>query len=150
VLSYEDASIELLQGAQLSAANRAYEQLDFAPSSPDDQTFGIFAGDAAIALGRLKHGGDGALELGGFWVKPELRGQGLARRMVEHVLAQVPEGRSVYCIPFIHLAPFYQSFGMHPVEVTPETPGTIRAKLRFCAAQQAAGIYPAACLLRWP
>ena len=134
--------ILLLSGPGLAAANAVYASIAFAPSDPHhDWTFGVFEAGLPIALGRIQRR-EGELELGGFWVDQAWRGRGLARRMVEHVLDQLPPGAHAWCIPFDPLVEFYCGFGMVSVPREQAPPG-IQAKLGFCAERTATGIYAA-------
>ncbi len=137
-----------LRANELDAANAIYAELGFQPSTPDDPTFGLRDECRLIALGRYQGHLDGALEIGGFWVDPSRRGQGLARRMVERVLGALPGEREAWCIAFTHLASFYASFGMERVERRADMPDSIRAKLQFCLEQESLGKYHPTVALR--
>src|SRR5690349_16883069 len=103
-------AIRLLVGDDLDAANAIYADLRFHPSGPVDATLGAAEGGRLIALGRIVRHDDGALEIGGFWVDPARRGQGLAREMVAAALAALPPGARAWCVPFAHLEGFYRGF----------------------------------------
>jgi len=125
--------IEELAGERLAEANRVYAKERFAASAPGrDRTFGVVEGGELVALGRITEHEDGALELGGFWTRPDRRGAGLARRMVAHAIAQLPAGRTVWCLPFDHLLDFYRSFGIVEPEETFIPPASIAARSRRC------------------
>ncbi|WP_428268732.1 GNAT family N-acetyltransferase [Haliangium sp.] len=140
----DEILIRELDGELLARANQVYAELAFVPSTLDrDRTFGAFAGDELIGLGRINAYPDGALEIGGFWVAPARRGQGLARRLVERVMAELPPGRRCYCVPFAHLVDFYRGFGMAdvPTDAGSELPASIRSKIDFCRVREGEGIY---------
>lgn len=84
-----------------------------------------------IGLGRLAEHAGGVIELGGIWTDEVARGAGVARAMVRALLARADasSGR-LWCIPFAHLAAFYQSFGFAPV--APPWPPPIAAKVAEC------------------
>jgi GNAT superfamily N-acetyltransferase len=84
-------------------------------------------------------------ELGGIYVQPAYRGQGLARRIVQGLLdlaAARDDGletptpttiTTIWCLPFAHLLPFYTSFGFEAVSrCSPQVPATIRTTLGDC------------------
>ena len=127
---------------------RIYGGLSFQPSQARDRTFGAFEDGDLVALGRLQHHADGALEVGGFWVADALRGRGCARRMVSHVLDHAPSNEIVWCVPFTHLASFYLSFGMERFPREGEVPASIRKKLSDCSSLAACGATSATELLR--
>lgn len=143
--------IEEASAAMLAELNELYARVHFVPSElPRDRTF--FARDltdSVVALGRLSLYPD-ALELGGFWVREDQRGQGLARRMVSHVLANLRPGQVAYCIPFQPLVPFYASFGMQAVSCGETLPPSIGKKLSFCRVEHEQGRYvSSAAVLRY-
>lgn len=86
-------------------------------------------------------------ELGGIYVQPAYRGQGLAGRIVQGLLdlaAARDDGletppptpttiTTIWCLPFAHLLPFYTSFGFEAVSrCSPQVPATIRTTLGDC------------------
>jgi GNAT superfamily N-acetyltransferase len=124
-----------LAGAELAATRPVYETLGFEMSEPGiHRTFAMKDAGGLAALGRLARYADGALEIGGFWVREDLRGHGLARRMVARVLAQAPGDRPVYCLPFASLVDFYRSFGLVDAGPPASLPDSIAAKVGACAA----------------
>ncbi|HEX8113943.1 MAG TPA: GNAT family N-acetyltransferase, partial [Kofleriaceae bacterium] len=73
------------------------------------------------------------VELGGIWTDEAARGAGVARAMVRALLARAEmPNRPLWCIPFAHLAAFYESFGFAPV--APPWPSPIAAKVADCIA----------------
>lgn len=135
-------------------ANAILATVPFQPSEPGrDRTFGASEDGALIGLARIQRWTSEAWEIGGFWVRPDRRGRGLARALVAHVLAALPADRghtSVWCIPFEHLTPFYASLGMQLVTDLSDVPQVIRAKLDFCASRARDGVYVRTELLRVP
>ncbi|MCP3920900.1 MAG: GNAT family N-acetyltransferase [bacterium] len=135
-------AIEELHGERLARANDAYAAVHFEPSQPErDRTFGVFAEGVPIALGRYQRYADGAIEIGGFWVHAAHRRHGLARRMVKHVIGELPPGRTVWCLPFSHLVDFYRSFGFERTEDPDEAPASILRKTDLCTQREAEGVY---------
>ncbi|HSK05797.1 MAG TPA: GNAT family N-acetyltransferase [Kofleriaceae bacterium] len=76
-------------------------------------------------LGRLVEHAPGVVELGGIWTAETARGRGVARAMVAALL-EASAGR-LWCIPFAHLAAFYESFGFEVAR--PPWPPAIAAKV---------------------
>lgn len=128
------AAIVELDPEGVERANRIYSDVRFERSTPADRTFGIADSGEWIALGRVCHRDDGAVEIGGFWTHPEHRGEGHARAVVSHVLGTIEAGTRVWCIPFDHLVPFYTSFGLEPVPEGTAAPASIVAKLQSCGS----------------
>lgn len=135
-----EIGIEELVGTGLAEANRIYAAERLEASEPGrDRTFGILRGGRLAALGRVTAHPDGALEIGGFWTRPDLRRAGLARRMVAHAIAHLPPGRTVWCLPFDHLLDFYRSFGMVEPGAELAPPASIAARSRRCRAESCGG-----------
>lgn len=69
----------------------------------------VDAQDQVIATGQIKPHGRVILELASIAVKPEYRGQGLARAIIEHLLKHSPRPLYLTCIS--SLEPLYNKFG---------------------------------------
>ncbi len=92
------------------------------PMSLDWKRF-ILAEDGhghVIGCGQVKPHRDGSLELASLAVLPAWRGQGLARRIIERLLAQYP-GR-LYLTCRSQLEPLYQKFGFKTIEFSEMPP----------------------------
>jgi GNAT superfamily N-acetyltransferase len=132
-------AIRELRDDERAWADAQYRAIRFAVSPPD--TIALVAESAArpgqrIGLGRLVAHRSGVLELGGIWTDEAARGLGVARTMVESLLARVERiGHTgpLWCIPFAHLAPFYRSFGF--TDTGPPWPPAIAGKVGECIAQ---------------
>jgi N-acetylglutamate synthase-like GNAT family acetyltransferase len=73
-------------------------------------TVAVDAQGRVIATGQIKPHQKGAiLELASIAVAEQVRGQGLARAIIEHLLKDSP--RPMYLTCRSHLQPFYQKFG---------------------------------------
>ena len=139
--------IEEADSFSVALANAIYAEIHFEPSvlARDRSFLGHEGSDPVcspselVCLGRLNRYAD-ALELGGFWVRPDRRARGYARQIVGHVLSQVPAGEVVYCLPFVALVPFYASFGLLPADES-QLPGSVAAKLALCRARYLEGTY---------
>jgi len=66
-----------------------------------------------IGCGQLKPHGKEVLELASIAVKPEYRNQGVARAIIEHLLADSP--RPMYLMCRSRLEPLYEKFGFHAI-----------------------------------
>jgi hypothetical protein len=73
------------------------------------------------------------VQLGGYWVREDARGQGLARAAVHRTLIELAPGERAYCLPFDHLVAFYASCGMRRVAEREELPAVIRERVAACA-----------------
>lgn len=112
--------------------NGVYERITFMPSDFSKEYIAIAKMEGKrIGLGRLVQIDD-VLELGGMHVEDEYRGKGIAKEIVEHLLAQAPKGKLVYCIPFKYLETFYKSFGFVDAPITTNLPQEIKTKMGFC------------------
>lgn len=89
--------------------------------------------DPRVGLGRLIEVEPGAFELGGIWTDETARNRGIARAMV-HALLDAARGAWLWCVPFAHLAPFYEEFGF--VATSPPWPAAIAAKVAECEAHR--------------
>lgn len=66
-----------------------------------------------IGCGQLKPHGKEALELASIAVHPQHRNQGVARAIIEHLLADGP--RPLYLMCRSRLEPLYEKFGFHAI-----------------------------------
>jgi GNAT superfamily N-acetyltransferase len=119
-------------------ANELYRAIEFAPTPPDALALVAELSGARVGLGRLVTHAPGVVEMGGIWTEPSLHGRGIARRMVKALMARLPPPEAqprepVWCLPFAHLAAFYQSFGF--ALTPPPWPASIAAKIDACIVQ---------------
>jgi RimJ/RimL family protein N-acetyltransferase len=124
---------------ELAAVNEIYASVAFSSSTANDLQLVAEADGAFVGLARIVRlprdpdsRSDVALELGGVWVAPHLRGAGTARAMVEALLAAAG-GQPLACIPFAHLQAFYASCGF-ALWQRGEIPSALQQKLTFCAS----------------
>jgi N-acetylglutamate synthase-like GNAT family acetyltransferase len=73
--------------------------------------------DEFIGCAQLKPHRDGSVELASLAVEEAHRGEGVARRLIEHLLAVGPRPLYLMCRPA--LVPLYKKFGFHVVEDEP-------------------------------
>ena len=117
--------IRALRDDELAWADERYHEIRFAPSPPGARVFVAELAGERVGLGRLIEHAPGVIELGGIWTHAEARNRGVARAMVTELLAQAPLG-PLWCIPFAHLAVFYETFGFEAAR--PPWPAPIAAK----------------------
>lgn len=99
------------------------------PMSLDWQRFVIAEdNDQVIGIGQIKQHGDGSHELASIAVIPERRGQGIARKIIEHLLTQ--ETGAVYLTCRSQLESFYARFGFRRIEQN-EMPPYFRRIIRL-------------------
>jgi N-acetylglutamate synthase-like GNAT family acetyltransferase len=77
-----------------------------------------------IGCGQLKPHDDGSLELASIVVAPGWQGQGVARAVIEHLLATSPRPLWLTCMSV--LVPFYARFGFREVTTPAEIPPYFR------------------------
>jgi len=70
--------------------------------------------DEVIACSQIKPHRDDVYELASIAVKPEYRGQGLARRVIESLLAESP--RPIYLMCRSSMGTLYEKFGFRSLE----------------------------------
>jgi GNAT superfamily N-acetyltransferase len=123
-------TIRDLRDDERAWANERYRDIQFAATPSAAVALVAELDGKRVGLGRLVEHAPGVVELGGIWTDPPARGRGIARAMVEALMARLPPGARragagtvasgatageaaapVWCIPFAHLSPFYQSFG---------------------------------------
>ena len=68
-----------------------------------------------LGCGQVKEHRDGSLELASIAVKPEWRNLGIARKIIEHLIAIYPHPLYLTCRS--KLGGFYEKFGFHIIEM---------------------------------
>lgn len=86
------------------------------PSGLDWRRFlvAVDASGQVIGCGQIKPHGADILELASIAVVPEFQGQGIARAIIEMLLAQSP--RPLYLMCIAHNGPMYEKFGFLSIE----------------------------------
>jgi len=126
-------TIRDLRDDECAWADDRYRAIRFAITPPGSVALVAERAGLRIGLGRLAAHAGGVVELGGIWTDEAARGAGVARAMVDALLARADASRGrLWCIPFAHLAAFYGSFGFAPV--APPWPPPIAAKVAECIA----------------
>jgi GNAT superfamily N-acetyltransferase len=128
-----EIEIRPLRDDELDWAAERYREIKFAASPPG--TLGLVAEleAARVGLGRLVEHEPGVIELGGIWTDPAARNRGIARSMVTALIERAGPVR-LWCIPFAHLAAFYESAGF--TAARRPWPGPIAAKVAACESQR--------------
>jgi GNAT superfamily N-acetyltransferase len=151
-------TLQRAQTADLPWVNQQYASVPFRPSTAQHRVLIARYDGVPAGLGRLiplpSQQGDGgndkkettatAWELGGIYVQPAYRGKGVARDIVQGLLALARDElgtdattttMTIWCLPFGHLLPFYTSCGLQAVSrCSPDIPDCIRATLGDCCA----------------
>src|SRR5512133_3888454 len=107
------------------AIRRLVWQVGINPSGLDWRRFLVAVDecDRVIACGQIKPHGADIRELASIAVKPGYRGQGLARQVIEQLLAETPLPLYLYCRQA--LTPFYEKFGFRVLQED-EMPAELR------------------------
>ena len=87
-----------------------------------------------LGCGQLKPHGGGVVELASIAVEPDSRGQGIARAIIEHLLAQPP--RPVYLTCRSSLGSFYERWGFQAI-ILDEMPPYFRRLARLVSLMTA-------------
>lgn len=105
------------------------------PTGLDWQRFlvALAPGDEFVGCGQIKPHADRSLELASIAVKPAWRGRGIARALIEALLASQPSDLYLMCQS--SLGPLYEKFGFHAID-EPQMPTYFRrvSKLAGVAA----------------
>jgi GNAT superfamily N-acetyltransferase len=125
-------TIRGLEERERAWANALYQAIRFEVTPPDAVVLVAEVEGARVGLGRLVAHTPDVVELGGIWTDEAVRGRGVARAMVNALLARSGHRDRLWCVPFAHLSAFYQSFGF-AVSVPP-WPAAIAAKVAHCVA----------------
>ena len=110
-------SIQPAKAEHASQIRQLIRDVDISPKGLDWMRF-LIAVDpegGLIGCGQIKPHADGTQELASIAVKPAWRGRGVARAIIEHLLASQVGG--VYLITMASLGPLYGKFGFAPVKL---------------------------------
>ncbi len=108
--------------------NERYAEVRFIPSdlAKDLVLIAEIAGHPA-GLGRLVPVDEESAELGGMLVFDAFRGQGVARALIDALIAA--SAKTIYCIPFAKLESLYAAAGFTRTE---EAPAPVCEKYEWC------------------
>lgn len=127
-----DVLIRKALEGELAWVNARYAEVRFVPSNIQNELIAIAEVDSQKAgMGRLVKINDDCFELGGMLVLESFRGLGLAKHIVEFLLAQT-SGKQIFCIPFAHLFELYHGAGFNRCEDLDSVPKLILEKYQWC------------------
>ena len=120
---------------------RLIREVHINPMDLDWRRFVIAVDDAGTLLGcgQLKPHRGGSLELASIAVEPRHRGMGIARRIIESLLAEAP--RPLYLTCRSRLEPFYRRWGFVPVQAD-DMPAYFRRLWRLAGIAGRLGMMP--------
>lgn len=123
--------IEKLDPTKLAWANERYAEIDFLPSPNTDFVAVVFVDETPAALGRVTQLAATSGELGGMYVFPEFRGLGIARHLVDYLVAECGLS-TLFCLPFEKLRDLYAASGFLPHPVDAPVPEKVSSKHAWC------------------
>ncbi|MBT8233988.1 MAG: GNAT family N-acetyltransferase [Saprospiraceae bacterium] len=118
----------------LSWVNSQYASIGFLPSSIENETIDIAEYNGQkCGLGRLIYIDDNNVELSGIYVLENYRKQGIAQNIIRFLLKDFQQtNKTIWCLPFKFLTPFYESFGLAQVNEVTTIPKSIAKKRDWC------------------
>ena len=124
-----DISIRPAVQADFPAIRSLIHAVRINPVGLDWRRFTLAVGPdgGMIGCGQIKPHGDGSLELASIAVGQEFRGQGAARSIIVHLLAQETR-RPLFLTCRARLGPLYAKFGFRPAAASELTPYFRRLK----------------------
>ena len=125
--------IQKLDAAELAWANDRYAEVDFLPSSTTDFIAVALVDGKPAALGRVTEVAPRTGELGGMYVFPGFRGLGIAKHLIDYLVAECGL-EALFCLPFDHLANLYASAGFLPHSGDTPVPDKVQSKHAWCNA----------------
>ncbi len=120
---------------EIAWINECYDEVGFVHSDYQREFIAIAEVDGERAgIGRLVTVNSGAFELGGIYVFDPYRGKGVAAKIVDFLTENAEVGRAIFCLPFAHLAGFYQQHGFRKCnkDEVDEVPEEVRKKHQWC------------------
>ena len=112
-----DYSIRSAQEAEFAQIKALIHEVGINPTGLDWRRFLVAVDglDRVIGCGQIKPHGSDILELASIAVSPEHRGQGIARRIIEQLLAENPRPLYLMCVE--HNGAMYEKFGFRAIEL---------------------------------
>ncbi|HUP57070.1 MAG TPA: GNAT family N-acetyltransferase, partial [Bdellovibrionota bacterium] len=117
---------------ELAWINARYDEVGFLHSKTATECLIAELNGARAGLGRLVELDARNAELGGMFVFSAYRGRGIAGAIVGKLLERSAGYERVFCLPFAHLAEFYQGFGFRPFDDHDAVPPAVAEKLDWC------------------
>lgn len=125
--------IRTAKETEMEWINARYDEVKFVHSNFEKETIAIAELEGQRAgIGRLVTIDSNHLELGGMYVFEPYRKQGVAGAIVDFLLKHRTMARTVYCIPFEHLASFYKGFGFVACTDLQNVPKEVLDKCCWC------------------
>ncbi|MCB0404316.1 MAG: GNAT family N-acetyltransferase [Bdellovibrionales bacterium] len=119
--------------------NNRYEQAGFLASNFSKETIAVAEIDGRKAgVGRLIPIDDNSFELGGIYVEEFFRGTGVAKSVIDFLLARA-KSKIVYCIPLAHVVDLYRSIGFSEMDPT-KVPQEVLDKFKWCEDRYPGGV----------
>ncbi len=115
--------------------NSKYSEVDFMPSNFETELIVIAEMDGTkCGIGRLVQISNEDLELGGIYVFPAFRNQGVAEKIVTFLCAENSfDQQTIWCLPFEHLESFYKTLGFFSIgDGNATIPPEIIKKHKWC------------------
>jgi GNAT superfamily N-acetyltransferase len=126
-----DVRVRLARPEELEWINARYAEIRFLPSNAADLIAIAEIGDERVGIGRVVPVDASTGELGGMYVLPAFRGQGIAKAIVRF-LVEHTDRALLYCVPFASKSAIYEGLGFGRVANACAIPGKIREKLDWC------------------
>ncbi|TQF70260.1 GNAT family N-acetyltransferase [Pseudoalteromonas luteoviolacea] len=128
-----EVTIRKAKKEEIHWVNEQYQRIGFKLSSLESDLIVIAMIDGQkIGVGRVQTISEFHAELGGMYVNPDFRGAGVAAKLVAFLVENASQFKHVYCLPFAHLAKFYQKFGFKQVIEREGVPDLILSKHHWC------------------
>lgn len=125
--------VRAAKNTEIEWINKCYDEVEFVHTVFDKEIIAIAELDGHKAgIGRLVTVDSNHLELGGMYVFESFRNKGIARAIVDFLLKHNSTAKTVYCIPFEHLASFYKGFGFSPCLDFEQVPKKLLEKYLWC------------------
>lgn len=107
-------TVRVAKVTEMEWINKCYDEVDFIHSDFNKEMIAISETEGSKAgIGRLVGIDLDHFELGGIYVFESFRRHGVASAIVQFLLKSAPSNKTIYCIPFEHLVPFYKRFGFN-------------------------------------
>lgn len=123
--------MRLARAGELDWINQRYREVDFVASDSSDLIAVAEVGGQAAGLGRVTMADEGVGELGGIVVFPAFRASGVARQIIDFLIAQAG-CHTLYCLPFAPLEALYAAAGFMRVENLNGVPDQVKSKHGWC------------------
>lgn len=125
--------VRIAEKSEIDWINKCYDEVGFVHSIFENEIIVVAEyNNQKAGIGRLVKVDSSSLELGGIYTLDAFRGKGIARKVIEFLLRQAGTSKNIYCIPFEHLANFYQEFGFKPCSPNVAIPKELQKKYEWC------------------